>query len=290
MLKITGAQQEPGETMQFRSVPRIHKPSAQQFQQECIQANRPVVLTGLLDDWPALAKWGDIQYLRAKGGSQTVELRNMNPTGTSFTRKVTLDQYLDEVASNQGALQEDYLADLPLAAALPGLVDDLGPLECCQADLSDMVVLMGRRTYAPLHFHKRVDTISAQIVGRKKFILFDPAESKNLYPNPWYSILYHFSRMDLRTGTPDPEHRTRYSRAQGWEVTLSAGECLYIPVHFWHVVYGDPEFNLLVVAPFLSDVRRWHSPYPGYAVHLHQRVPKRIQDYLLSRRLVHRSA
>lgn len=116
------------------------------------------------------------------------ELRSMNPTGMSFTRKVTLDQYLDEVASNQGALQEDYLADLPLAATLPGLVEDLGTLECYQADLNDMVILMGRRTYAPHHFHKRVDTISPQIGGRKKFILLDPAESKNLYPNPLFPL------------------------------------------------------------------------------------------------------
>lgn len=36
---------------------RLHRPSLQEFREACETHNRPAVLTGVMDEWPALEKW-----------------------------------------------------------------------------------------------------------------------------------------------------------------------------------------------------------------------------------------
>lgn len=47
------------------SVQRIHKPSPLQFVRDVMTAYHPIIITGLLDDWPAMQKWS-LDYLRTQ--------------------------------------------------------------------------------------------------------------------------------------------------------------------------------------------------------------------------------
>ena len=42
-----------------RPVERIPAPSLAEFRRDWLKADRPVVLTGLMDDWPAMTAWTD---------------------------------------------------------------------------------------------------------------------------------------------------------------------------------------------------------------------------------------
>jgi hypothetical protein len=89
----------------------------------------------------------------------------------------------------------------------------------------------------PLHFDSGDGTL-AQLHGTKRVVLFPPSQTRNLYPfplhrrgiAPWISQVYpdrpDFDRFPrLKTALP---HRM--------DITLAAGEMLFIPANWWHEV------------------------------------------------------
>jgi hypothetical protein len=44
-------------------IQRIKKPMALEFYRDYVSANKPVIITGCVDDWPAMTKWTN-DYLR----------------------------------------------------------------------------------------------------------------------------------------------------------------------------------------------------------------------------------
>jgi lysine-specific demethylase 8 len=260
--------------MQLKQIPRVHKPSLQQFERDYVEANHPVVVTGALDHWSALERWADLDYLRSKVGNKNIVTSRVEPMGTSYIREKTFARYLDEVEENKEEQREDFLADIRLEKDLPELSGDVG--SSSYHSTREYALWMGRRTYTPMHFHAVHHAIAAQITGTKRFLLFSPADSKFLHPKPWYSPLYNFTCMDLSRGQPSDVYMAKFSQACGWETTLNAGESLFIPVQWWHVVYGGPEFNILASAFYSAKLRQFHFPYPGLLALGHQLIPRKV--------------
>ena len=53
---------------------RRHQLSRGEFLERYYCANRPVIITGLMDDWPALGKW-NLDYFAAKFGDREVDVQ-----------------------------------------------------------------------------------------------------------------------------------------------------------------------------------------------------------------------
>ena len=83
----------------------------------------------------------------------------------------------------------------------------------------------------PLHYDSR-DNLICQYIGRKHLILFPPSEIPRLYTSgyapSWSGI------ADPRF--PDVEKYPRFAEARSVEVTLNAGEILYLPARWAHFV------------------------------------------------------
>ena len=94
----------------------------------------------------------------------------------------------------------------------------------------------------PLHYDSGDGTL-LQLHGTKRTILFPPAQSKNLYPfplrrkgiAPWVSQVY-IDRPDF-----DRFPRLREALEHKVDVTIDAGEVLFIPTNWWHEVSSVPE-------------------------------------------------
>lgn len=252
--------------LELESVPRVHRPDPDAFQRDYVQASRPVIVTGAFDHWPAVARWKDLDYLIRAAGERKAYLRVLDPSGDSSLVQTSLASYLEELRTATGPERKPrYLSELPLREVFPELLGDVPPTPYHFGSAGDFAIMMGRTTYAPLHYHPATEAVSAQVVGTKRFVLFEPKETPDLKPCPWYSNMYNFSRFDLSGGLP-PEGARILSRMKGWEATLSAGEFLFIPVNWWHVVYGGSEFNILLANFFPTHVRRLHFPEPGFTV------------------------
>jgi len=51
-------------------IPRVHKISPKEFMEKYYKPGKPVILTGMMDDWPAMTKW-DTEYLKKQIGAKT---------------------------------------------------------------------------------------------------------------------------------------------------------------------------------------------------------------------------
>ena len=68
---------------QSSEIDRRHKLSRDEFLQEYYSTNRPVIITGMMDDWPAMGKW-DLDYFGRNFGDRVVEVQMGRTTGANY--------------------------------------------------------------------------------------------------------------------------------------------------------------------------------------------------------------
>ena len=86
-----------------RIVPRHSRPQRTTFCEDYYAANSPVVLTDLMDSWPAMTRWTP-DYLRSALGDEEVEImadRNGDPdyeiNGSRHRRQIRFGNFVDMV-------------------------------------------------------------------------------------------------------------------------------------------------------------------------------------------------
>jgi lysine-specific demethylase 8 len=231
---------------------RIAPPSPQVFYKEYICKNRPVVLTNLIDRWPARSKWTP-DYFRETYGDVPVPIEVWDDAGVpahepghylKHARKLTLGlgEYVDLVCATKRPSRKYYLAQLPVSA-LPGLPDDLD-LTSYQRyssfprprDEHEPLLWLGPAgTVSTLHFDMSSNFL-AQLHGRKQLILFSPDQAQRLY-YPWPAFgdgCKHFSPIEVER--PDLERFPRFAEAEALDVVLGPGDVLFLPSGWWHYV------------------------------------------------------
>ncbi|KAL5009804.1 hypothetical protein ScPMuIL_012109 [Solemya velum] len=87
----------------------------------------------------------------------------------------------------------------------------------------------------PLHYDTYGFNLVAQICGRKRWVLFPPKDTQNLYPTRIpYEESSVFSEVNLKC--PDTIKHKRVKNCHFHVVTLEPGQVLYVPRHWWHFV------------------------------------------------------
>lgn len=94
-------------------------------------------------------------------------------------------------------------------------------------------------TVSPLHtdpYHN----ILCQVVGKKYVRLYSPEESGHLYPKPADPFsgvdMSNTSEVDVEAVDENPKRFPLFKEARFVECVLEEGECLYVPVGWWHYV------------------------------------------------------
>ena len=101
-------------------------------------------------------------------------------------------------------------------------------------------VFAGRDTRSGLHFHPDTEAFLCQVVGRKRVLLFPPEDWSRVYPIDFYSQYVSFSKVVFpRDGAwPDPQTLPRLAGSHPMECVVEPGDVLFIPIHWWHVVWS----------------------------------------------------
>ena len=223
------------------AIERRHRLSRDEFLKEYYTTNRPVIITGMMDDWPAMKKWS-LDYFAEKFGDRVVEVqmnRNAGDQGAQyeinrerFIGKIKFGEFLER-ARTAGETNDFYLTannNSSNRSILPELWDDIGRLpEYLRSDQPSGFFWMGPAgTVTPFH-HDLTNNFMAQVMGRK---LLKIAPSWDL---PLMRNHHHvFSQVDGRVTPTAPS--PAFGSPQILECVIHPGEILFLPIGCLHYV------------------------------------------------------
>jgi LPS sulfotransferase NodH len=246
------------------TVPRQDRPSRATFCESYYAANRPVVLTGLMEDWPALTRWTP-GYLRSALGDEEVEImagRDGDPAyevnAGQHRRPVRFGDFVDMVYGG-GPSNDCYLVannQFFERERTRILLEDFAPF----GEYLDPAQLQGRcffwfgpaGTVTPLH-HDQCNILIAQVSGHKRV---------KLIPSTQWEHVYSGSDCvsDINCERPDFVRRPGFCRATVLDVTISPGEVLFIPVGWSHHVRAlDPSISISFTNFVFPNNYRWQG-------------------------------
>lgn len=115
------------------------------------------------------------------------------------------------------------------------LLDDIPPLTLLGRfdRLFTLALWVGQQgSISPLHFDAQ-NNLFVQLQGRKHFNLFSPKDSVNLYPATGQKYP-HISQVNI--DDPDSKKFPKLSQATRIDITLNAGDALFLPKYWCHQV------------------------------------------------------
>lgn len=248
-----------------RPVPDVTGMTRARFEAEVVPAGQPVVMRGYACDWPVVraARQSEaalIDYVGRFDIGRKVRL-SVSPPGDdgrfyydegqgrfNFANDTeTVSQALSWLAANGDTPDTPtvYVQALSSAEALPGFDDD---------NAMDLVssphgarLWIGNRVRTQTHFDPSFN-VAVVCAGRRRFTLFPPDQTPNLYPGPF----------DLSPGgvplslpeleAPDFDLYPRFADALAVAQTaeLEPGDAIFIPYAWWHHVQSLSGLNILV--------------------------------------------
>jgi hypothetical protein len=209
-------------------------PSLAAFDRDYARVGKPVILTNLLQETRAAQKWTPDYLVKAVGTQDVIltKLRNHKWRSNNARYSVPFSDYAAAAFANDLHAREYCVSKLELP---PGIANDL-----------PIPKLVGSWLRLKPHFwlctpghvtetHRDVyHNLLAQVVGQKKLTLFSPIFTHALYPHHPGGPLAGFSRIDL--DHPDLYRFPAARELTSTEITLRAGEALFLPVYWWHRV------------------------------------------------------
>jgi hypothetical protein len=254
------------------------------FREEIIAAAEPVVLKGLVSEWPAVRAAREsthalVDLIRKfdRGHQPNIielpaaakrhhyyreDMSGMNftrraaPIGATLERLLALADEPDPVSLFiESMVTKDFLPEFAAAHPMPLLDPSVGPR-----------IWIGNRTRVQTHFDLLYN-IACVVGGRRRFTLFPPAQVANLYMGPLDFTPAGAPVSMVPLANPDPAKYPRFTEAlrHARQAELEPGDALYIPYAWWHHVEALTPFNVLVNY-WWSEGPKLGSPY---AVLLH---------------------
>lgn len=225
----------------------------EKFDRQYRLPGKPVVVTDFINpppDWDLEfleANLGRDQWLVREYGAGHFDQPRYQWTKYCDHLKMTIDAFAGYLQDGSAKSRNLYLAQNPIGhtAAAQSIATELSFLteklklepaipEAC------LNLWLGPAGHAePLHFDPSDGTMML-LHGRKRVVLYPPEQTRDLYPFGFYDILpFWVSGVDI--DRPNLEVHPRFSRAQQhrYEVTLGAGQLLFIPTHWWHEVVAE---------------------------------------------------
>lgn len=230
------------------AIERRQQLTRDEFYQQYYLSNRPVIISGMFDHWPALQRW-NFDYLRQHFGEREVEVqmgRNRDPNfeinSPQHKQLIRFGDYIDMVLLS-GHTNDFYMTANNSSRnkqALRELWQDIDRIpEYLDPTSSDDGFFWfgpaGTRT--PFH-HDLTNNFLAQVMGRKHIKLIPACELANVYNHQHCYTPVDGHELDF-------ERFPLLQQAQMLECVLEPGELLFLPVGCWHYVEGlEPSISM----------------------------------------------
>lgn len=239
--------------------------SPEEFREEVFPGNEPVLLKGQVANWPSVRAGLDshaacVRYIRQFDLGKAVDTNfgqaeiggrffyNEKLDGLNFTRKSrsisgSMEKILGQ--ANRDRPQAIYIQSVPVKEHMPGFEQE-NPLDIAPTAAAARIWI-GNRATVQAHFDMK-ENIACVLAGRRRFTLFPPEQTPNLYPGPFELTLAGPPVSMVNLADPDFETHPNFRQAMQHATIaeLEPGDALYIPYFWWHHVEALEDFNVLV--------------------------------------------
>jgi len=211
-----------------------------EFVERYVRGCRPVVITGIAKDWPAMQRWTPA-LLKERFGHLDVEIQAERDSDPQYEQNKLLHRrvarfgpFIDKVLAG-GPTNDYYMTannEVLRRPEFAPLLDDVGSLPdwCDRPALarSSSFWFGPAGTLTPLH-HDTLMLLHTQVVGRKRWRFVSPLQTPRVYN--FFSV---FSPVDVEQ--PDLARYPAFADAKVLEVVVEPGETLFLPLAWWHQV------------------------------------------------------
>ncbi|RIV86734.1 cupin-like domain-containing protein [Aurantiacibacter zhengii] len=251
----------------MKPIREISLPSGEVFERDIRTAYEPVVIRGAVADWPLVKRGRNapseaLTYLERLDTGAPTELMiapsseggrffySPDMRGFNFRReRATLSQLTQHLRQIEQEAEPIgiYAGATPAASHLPGFErENAFPLGEGQSG-STTRVWVGNATQVATHFDLS-DNFAVVAVGTRRFTLFPPEATANLYVGPLDMTLAGQPVSMVDPLSPDLDRYPRYEDAAELAqfAELEPGDAIYIPTLWWHHVQATQPINVLV--------------------------------------------
>ncbi|NNE02422.1 MAG: cupin-like domain-containing protein [Eudoraea sp.] len=231
--------------MDLQEIPRVSSLTKNEFLDNFLKPQKPVVIENYIEDWPAYSKW-NLDYIKQVAGEKMVPLYDDRPVDykEGFNEphaRMKMKDYIDllqreptkfriflwNVLKEVPVLQKDYQYPdfgISLMKGLP------------------MLFFGGKDSHTFMHYDIDLANIfHFHFEGKKECILFPQTENKYLYKVP-HSLITH---EEIDFSNPDYKKWPALKEASGYKTQLHHGDVLYMPEGYWHYMkYITPGFSM----------------------------------------------
>ena len=249
---------------QYHSIAEFSALSAEQFFTQIVPQHQPVVIRGLAKNWPlvqAARRAPDefVRYLKQFYNGNKARMVVAPPAANkrfyynndmSGLNYLSGDERLDLFLSRLLELvdRQEYPAismqNAQINHILPGLLND----NHCDyfGDLAPRLWI-GNEGIVSAHYDGS-DNLACVVAGRRRFILFPPEQTCNLYPGPLNFTPAGAPTSLVDLNNPDFARFPLFEQAlaKAYSAELEAGDALFIPMLWWHHVESLDKVNGLM--------------------------------------------
>lgn len=231
--------------MNLQDIPRVKTIDKSDFIKHYFKPQKPVVIEGFIEDWPAYKKW-NLDYFKSIAGHLTVPLYDDRPVDykDGFNEPhatMKLNAYID-LLKREPTKYRIFLWNA--LKEIPQLQEDFTFPDFGLRLMKGIPMLFfgGRDSHTFMHYDIDLANIfHFHFEGTKRCILFDQKQNDYLYKIP-HSLI---TREDIDFNDPDFEKWPMLKKAKGHITELNHGDILYMPEGYWHYMrYVTPGFSM----------------------------------------------
>jgi histone arginine demethylase JMJD6 len=240
--------------MQKFEIERQNNLSYAEFARNYLYPLKPVIVTDVLNKWPALKRWTP-RFFSKEFGAMRFQINGGEYGQMAFNAKEALEytmaEFIELVEASSEEKPAPYFRNKIFYDLFPTLKQDIEPLPVYLFPnwLSDHYLVRhvadvlnrgaaielfigGKGAAFPvLHYDGAANhAFLMQIYGRKEYILYPPEQEQFLYPARHkvnHSLINSLEKPDLK-------RFPLFAKAVPTRFFLEPGELLFVPSHWWH--------------------------------------------------------
>lgn len=234
--------------MDLKTIDKVKAISAEDFKTNYYNKKKPLIITGLAQQWPGFEKWNWDYFIKTVGNKEVGVYDNVK--SDAYTPINTADAYMkfgDYLKKVKEGPLELRIFLFNIFQHAPQLVQDfIWPENLMTGFVKKYPMLFVGGQGSVTHMHFDIDMshiLHTQFMGKKRVLLFPHEEQHKLYRKPWEVLsIANYANYHEKF---DYENFPAVKFAKGYEVILEHGDTLYMPAgYFHHMEYIESGFAM----------------------------------------------